>query len=143
MPTDPNLAPFKASGGKLIQYHGWSDPDITPINSINYYESVVKFMGGNSVHGMRATRDFYRLFLVPGMQHCGGGPGTSIFDMVEPLEQWVENGIAPAEIPASHATYGKVDRTRPLCPFPQEARWNGSGSTDETSNFVCTLPDLP
>lgn len=127
----------------MIHYHGWSDPDITPLNSLNYYESVVKVMGGSGVHGMRETRDFYRLFMVPGMQHCGGGPGTSIFDMVEPLEQWVERDLAPDKVIASHATDGKVDRTRPLCPFPQEAKWKGAGSTDDASNFVCALPDLP
>ena len=138
--TDPNLAAFKARGGKLIHYHGWSDPDITPLNSVNYYESVVKVMGGSGVHGMRETRDFYRLFMVPGMQHCGGGPGTSIFDMVEPLEQWVERDAAPDKVIASHATDGKVDRTRPLCPFPQEAKWNRTGSTDDASNFACVLP---
>jgi feruloyl esterase len=83
--TDPNLSAFKARGGKLIQYHGWSDPDITPLNSVNYYESVTRFMSAGGVHGVRDTRDFYRLFMVPGMHHCGGGPGASIFDMVEPL----------------------------------------------------------
>lgn len=141
--TDPDLLAFKARGGKLIHYHGWSDPDIPPGNSINYYESVVKLMGRGGVHGLRDTQQFYRLFMVPGMQHCGGGPGSSIFDMIEPLEQWVEHGIAPDKVIASHETNGNVDRTRPLCPFPQEAKWSGTGSTDNAANFVCTLPDLP
>lgn len=140
--TNPNLTAFKANGGKLIQYHGWSDPDISPLNSVKYYQSVVRLMGGKGVHGVSETKDFYRLFMVPGMQHCGGGPGTSIFDMVEPLEQWVEYDVAPAEVVASHAIDGKVDRTRPLCPFPQEAKWKGSGSTDDASNFTCALPDV-
>ena len=140
--TDPNLTAFNARHGKLIQYHGWSDPDISPLNSINYYKSVVKLIGGNSVHGIAETKDFYRLFMVPGMQHCGGGPGASIFDMVEPLEQWIEHGVSPDKIIASHATNGNVDRTRPLCPFPQEAKWKGTGSTDDASNFTCALPDF-
>ena len=140
--TNPNLTAFKARGGKLIQYHGWSDPDISPLNSVDYYESVVNLMGGKSVHGMSETKDFYRLFMVPGMQHCGGGPGASIFDMVEPLEQWVEHDVPPEKVVASHATDGKVDRTRPLCPFPQEAKWKRTGSTDDASNFTCMLPDL-
>lgn len=141
--TSPDLTAFQARGGKLIQYHGWSDPDISPLNSTDYYKSVVNFIGGDGVHGIGETKNFYRLFMVPGMQHCGGGPGTSIFDMVAPLEQWVERGIAPDKVLASHVTDGNVDRTRPLCPFPQEARWNGAGSTDDVSNFTCALPVLP
>ncbi len=131
--TDPDLSAFRDNGGKLIQYHGWSDPDITPLNSINYYENVQKATPGADV--------FYRLFLVPGMQHCGGGPGTSKFDMISALEQWVEHGTAPESIPAAHVTStGIVDRTRPLCPYPQEAQWKGTGSTDLAENFVCALP---
>ena len=141
--TDPNLGAFKARGGKMIHYHGWSDPDITPLNSINYYQSVVKFMGRDGDHGFRDTRDFYRLFMVPGMQHCGGGPGPTNFNMLEALEQWVERGAPPERIIASHATNGAVDRTRPLCPYPYEAQWKGSGSTDQAENFVCALPTRP
>ncbi len=131
--TDPDLSAFRANGGKLIQYHGWSDPDITPLNSINYYESVSKTMPD--------TGGFYRLFLVPGMQHCQGGPGPSKFDMVGALEQWVEHGAAPDQVLASHVSAaGVVDRTRPLCAYPMEARWNGTGSTDDARNFVCAAP---
>ncbi len=113
--TDPDLSAFKAAGGRLIQYHGWSDPDITPLNSINYYESVVKAMAHNGNHGMRDTREFYRLFMVPGMQHCAGGPGATSFNMVGALDQWVEHGVAPERIIASHMTNGAADRTRVRC----------------------------
>ena len=118
---------------KLIHYHGWSDPDITPLNSVDYYESVAKTTAG--------TGAFYRLFMVPGMQHCSGGPGPAKFNMVAALEHWVEHGTAPERIVASHVTAeGTVDRTRPLCPYPQEAQWKGAGSTDEAQNFVCAAP---
>jgi len=150
--TDPDLRPFRANGGKLIQYHGWSDPDIPPTNSINYYESVVAALnsdaisdagsagGGTRSGGLRDTREFYRLFMVPGMQHCTGGPGTSRFDALTALEQWAEQKKAPEQIPAAHLTNGKVDRTRPLCAYPQEAKYMGSGSTDDAANFTCALP---
>jgi feruloyl esterase len=137
--TDPDLSAFKASGGKMIQYHGWSDPDITPLNSINYYESVAKTMAHNGNHGYRDTREFYRLFMVPGMQHCAGGPGATSFNMVGALDQWVEHGVAPDRIVASHMTNGAADRTRPLCAYPYEAQWKGSGSTDQADNFACVL----
>jgi feruloyl esterase len=127
--TDPDLRPFRANGGKLIHYHGWSDPDIPPMNSINYYESVASLIPG--------TDQFYRLFLVPGMQHCTGGPGTSQFDPLTALELWVEKDQAPASIPAAHLTAGKVTRTRPLCPYPLEAKYKGTGSTDDAANFRC------
>lgn len=129
---NPDLRAFQKHGGKLIQYHGYSDPDISPLNSINYYQSVEQQMGD--------PRSFYRLFMVPGMFHCSGGPGPNVFDTVTALEQWVEQGKAPSQIVASHRTGGAVDRTRPLCPFPQEAQWKGSGSTDQAENFVCALP---
>ena len=87
--------------------------------------------------GAAKVQENYRLFMVPGMNHCGGGDGTSSFDMLTALEQWVEQGKAPAQIPASHVTNGKVDRTRPLCPYPQVAVYKGSGSTDEAASFVC------
>jgi len=137
---DPDLRPFRAHGGKLIQYHGWSDPDIPPMNSVNYYESVVRTVGGVRPGALRDTKDFYRLFMIPGMQHCQGGPGTSRFDVLSVLEQWVEQSKAPDQILAAHATNGQVDRTRPLCAYPMEAKYKGTGSTDEAANFTCALP---
>jgi feruloyl esterase len=137
---NPNLTAFRGHGGKLIQYHGFSDPDISPLNSINYYESVVQFNDRNTGRGLSDTKGFYRLFMVPGMYHCNGGPGPNTFDAVKALEDWVERGSAPDQMVASHSSKGTVDRTRPLCPFPQEAQWKGSGSTDQAQNFVCALP---
>jgi len=139
---NPDLRAFQANGGKLIQYHGWADPDISPLNSINYYQNVVQFMDRNG-RGLSETKNFYRLFMVPGMYHCNGGPGPNTFDALTVLEQWKEKGTAPDRIVAAHATNGTVDRTRPLCPYPQEAQWKGSGSTDQADNFVCALPKVP
>jgi len=129
---DPNLKPFFAHGGKLIHYHGWSDPQITPMSSVNYYKSVLETMGDAG-----KVKDNYRLFMVPGMAHCGGGDGTSSFDMLSALEQWAEKHKAPEQILASRNRNGAVDRTRPLCPYPQVATYKGSGSTDDAVNFVC------
>ena len=137
---DPDLHAFRANGGKLIQYHGWSDPDIPPSNSINYYESVAHKMFRTSSNALRDTKEFYRLFMVPGMQHCAGGPGTPRFDALAALEQWVEQNKAPEQILAAHATNGLIDRTRPLCAYPQEARYKGTGSTDDAANFACSMP---
>jgi feruloyl esterase len=129
---NPNIKPFIDRGGKLIQYHGWSDPQISPANSTQYYTRVVGALGGAS-----KVDKSYRLFMAPGMGHCGGGEGPNTFDMVAALEAWVERGQAPDQIVASHATGGKVDRTRPLCPFPQIATYKGTGHPDEAANFVC------
>ncbi len=126
---NPHLEAF-LSHGKLIQYHGWADPQISPYTSVQYFESVAKAMGGQEQFD-----DSYRLFMVPGMAHCGGGDGTSTFDMLTALEQWVEQGKAPDQIPASRTRQGKTDRTRPLCPWPQTAVYKGSGSTDDAANF--------
>jgi feruloyl esterase len=129
---DANLKPFVDRVGKLIQYHGWSDPQISPGNSTQYYARVLQVLGGrNNVQGS------YRLFTVPGMAHCGGGEGPNTFDMVSALEQWVERGSAPDQILATHSTDNVADRRRPLCPYPQIAAYQGTGSLDEAANFVC------
>jgi feruloyl esterase len=130
--TDPNLSSFFAHDGKLLLYHGWSDPNIAALSTIQYYERVVDTMGGPA-----KTAGHVRLFLEPGMGHCAGGEGPNVFDKVSALEQWVENHKAPERIIASHLTNGKVDRTRPLCPYPQLAQYKGSGSIDDAANFVC------
>ncbi len=136
--VDTNLEPLKRRGGKLLVYHGWSDPDISPLNTIRYYEDVVsKIQGQRSrEEGLRATSEFFRLFMVPGMQHCSGGPGATTFDMVTALEDWVERGKAPEVIPASR-TNGAGVRTRPLCLYPLVATYTGKGSTEDAANFVC------
>ncbi len=147
--TDPNLAPFAARGGKLILYHGWNDPAISALNTIDYYDSVVARLGG------RATEAFARLYMVPGMQHCGGGPGPSFFGQlgaaqpIEPernvavaLERWVEAGKAPSSLVA--VKYVDDDpakgaqSTRPLCPYPQVAAFRGQGDPNAAASFVCT-----
>jgi feruloyl esterase len=147
--TDPNLGPFMKRGGKLILYHGWSDAAIPALNTIEYYSQVAATMGP------QATGDFVRLFMVPGMQHCGGGPGPNSFGQFggsatdDPehnayvaLERWVEKGVAPSKIIATkfvddmNPTKG-VKMTRPLCPYPQVATYTGSGDVNDAANFVC------
>ena len=130
--VDTDLRPFKAHKGNVM-YHGWADPVVPPEDGIRYYEAVQRSMGG-----AEKTTDFYRLFMVPGMGHCVGGPGPKTFDAIDALDHWVAQGKAP-EIIASHATNGTTDRTRPLCPYPQVAKWKGAGSTDDATNFVCAV----
>lgn len=128
--TNHDLSRFRARGGKMISYFGWADPALNPLMGVNYYESVTKQLGPS-------TPDFYRLFMVPGMFHCSGGIGTSTFDAVTPLIEWVEKGTAPASITGARIVDGKAVRTRPLCPYPATAKYKGSGSIDDAANFSC------
>jgi feruloyl esterase len=132
---DPNLKAFLGRGGKLLLYHGWNDQLISPRNAVNYYHSVARKLGGAA-----KISDSFRLFMVPGMGHCAGGEGTSNFDAMAAIEQWVERKKAPDRIVAAHITDAKPDRTRPLCPYPQVAQYKGSGSTDDAANFICQAP---
>lgn len=136
-----DLRAFRAHGGKLLQYHGWADPLISPYNSLNYYDSVVRTLGAGRPRdaALQDVQRFYRLFLVPGMGHCRGG-GTDTFDALGALEAWVEQGRAPASLPAAEVQDGHTVRTRPLCPYPQVAQYRGHGSTDEADSFTCALP---
>jgi len=147
--TDPNLTAFKARGGKLILYHGWNDPAISALNTIHYYDSVVSRLGRPE------TDAFVRLYMVPGMQHCGDGPGPNSFgqsgtapsaesqrDAFVSLEQWVERGQAPSVIVATKFVDDDsakgVKATRPLCPYPQTATYKGQGDPNDAGNFVCS-----
>ena len=133
--TDPNIQPFFLHGGKLLIYQGWSDPRVPALQTIDYYNRVVDANGGSE----KASNNI-RLFVAPGMGHCGGGEGPNVFDKVGPLDQWVAQDRPPAAIVASHLTAGKVDRSRPLCPYPQIAKYTGTGSIDDAANFVCAVP---
>jgi feruloyl esterase len=148
--TDANLAAFKSRGGKLIVYHGWNDPAISALNSIDYFTSVAHTLGEQQADS------FVRLYLVPGMQHCSAGPGADAFgasfDSVpqDPqhniqlaIEQWVEKGVAPAAIIATkyegEGAAAKVKMTRPLCPYPQAAKYKGAGNPNDAANFTCAV----
>jgi feruloyl esterase len=128
--NDPDIRPFVDRGSKLLMWHGWSDGVVAPRNTIAYLERVQSVVGDD-------TSESVRLFMAPGVGHCRGGAGPDTFDLLTTLEQWVEEGAAPDRIVASRIEGGDVVRTRPLCPYPQVARYSGSGSTDEESSFVC------
>ncbi len=130
---NPDLKAFFNRGGKLLMYHGWSDPQVAPLNSVNYFSNVTRTVSKNVVGKS------LQLYMVPGMAHCAGGPGTDTFDKMAAIEQWVEHGKAPDTIVASHSTAGKVDRTRPLCPYGTVAKWTGTGSSDDAANFTCVV----
>lgn len=154
--VDPNLRPFKSHGGKLIQYVGWGDTAISPVNDIDYHRAVTHEMGGDE-----DTADFYRLFMVPGMAHCTGGPGANAFgqvggpngpnpsdasdDILTALDRWVEQRNAPDKIVATSYVNGDptqgVAFQRPLCPFPQFAKYKGTGGTTSAASFACVKPD--
>ena len=130
---DPDLSKFRKSSGKLIMTYGWADQILQPLMGVKYYEDVVAKNG-------KDTADFVRLFMVPGMAHCAGGVGPDRNDAVTAVIDWVEKGKAPDELIASKVTEGKVVRTRPLCPYPQVARYKGQGSIDDAANFSCVAP---
>lgn len=148
--NDPNLRRFRERGGKLIMYQGWSDPAVPALNTINYDQAVVKTLG------QRDADSFLRLFMAPGMEHCGGGPGPNYFgqngnareddpehNIYAAIEQWVEKGVAPSQIIATKYVNDSkpaegVKMTRPLCPYPQVAKYKGSGDTNDAANFVCS-----
>jgi feruloyl esterase len=152
---NPDLSAFRARGGKLIQYAGWSDAAIPPQNGLNYYRKVAQTIGD--------PRDFYRVFMAPGMAHCSGGAGPNAFgngtsngpvidadhDLVKALERWVEQGVAPDRIIATHYLNNNVTTPpivvqfqRPLCPFPQRSEYVGQGDPNDAANFVCVMrPD--
>jgi feruloyl esterase len=129
-----DLRTFHTRGGKMLLWHGWSDAMVPPQATIDYYERVVAMARGKAP-------DFVRLFLVPGMFHCQGGPGPNQFNKIATLERWVESGVAPDQIIAYHVTDNRVDMTRPLCPYPQVAQWKAIGSTNDAANFACRAPD--
>jgi feruloyl esterase len=132
--TSTDLESFVNNGGKLLMYHGWADQNIPPRGTVDYYEQLSARLG------TAATENAARLFMVPGMGHCGGGHGPNEFDMLTVLEQWREQGQAPDAIVATQRSDGRVVRTRPLCPYPQVAKYKGTGSIDAAENFSCVTP---
>lgn len=151
--TNPNLKAFRDHGGKLILYHGWADPAIPPQGTIAYYQAVQDTMGG-----LEVVQQFARLFMLPGVYHCQGGTGPSRVDLLTPIVTWVEQGKPPTKVIASQTTAdsasggfsnptegatgnnAKVVRTRPIFPYPMQARSNGKGSVDDAANFVGVMP---
>jgi feruloyl esterase len=148
-----DLSDFRQHGGKLIMYHGWADPLIPSPSSINYFNALVRgggsgfqqvgfAPGGNPA--LQRTQSYARLFMVPGMYHCSGGPGPNVFDALTPLVTWTETGVAPETILATkfvNDTPPAVQMTRPLCVYPKVARYSGSGSTSIAANFTCVADE--
>jgi len=139
--TDPNLETFKKHGHKLIVYHGWSDVIVPSLESINYYRSVENAQAEDAVRDhhnkTEETQIFFRLFMVPGMAHCGGGPGLNGIAPFESIVTWVEKGLPPEKIIAGRYESGVKQMTRPVCPYPQVARYNGSGDSNDAASFSC------
>jgi len=129
--SNPDIAPFVGKGGKLMLSGGWNNALVPAGAVLDYYQKV------QSTIGAARTQQSVRLYMVPGMIECNGGPGTDTFDMLSVMRRWVERGQAPREVPASRVEHGKVVRTRPLCPYPQVSTYTGKGSTDDAKNFVC------
>jgi feruloyl esterase len=129
MATNPDLRPFFGRGGKLLMYHGWLDGS-SPVETFNYYEAVLRAVGPQA-------RESMRVFGIPGMGHCSGGPGCDTFDKLSVIDHWVETGKAPDRIVASKVSDGKVTRTHPICAYPRVARYRGAGSTDQAESFAC------
>jgi hypothetical protein len=143
--TDPNLTAFYEAGGKLIQWQGWADQFIPPYGSVAYRQAVIAAMGAQT------AAKFYRLYMFPGVYHCGGGYGPNVFDLLTPLINWVEQGQAPGSVVAAAvtggtgpagtgATTGTVEYTRPVYPYPQEVKYSGSGNPDDASSYVGFTP---
>jgi hypothetical protein len=128
-----DLSAFRRHGGKLVMTYGWADGILQPMMGVNYYEHAVEKNGPK-------TTDFFRLFMVPGMAHCGGGVGPDQNDAVSAVIDWVEKGKAPDVLVAKKIAGGQVTRSRPLCPYPQVARYKGTGSVDDAENFSCVKP---
>ena len=129
---NPDLTAFRDRGGRAIVWHGWADQLITAEGSIDYYTRIQQQMGG-----AKKTSEFIRLFMAPGVAHCGGGAGPAPTGVIDALLAWVEENKAPETLPAVRRD-GNVTRTRPLCPYPQLAKYKGSGSTNDAANFSCT-----
>lgn len=138
--TDPDLRRFKASGGKLVMYHGWADWVSSAYDGIDYYQKVVDQMPAQDATegaALRSTQEFFRLFLMPGVDHCAGGPGADHFDGLSTLRNWVEKGLAPDRIIASSRAESALRFTRPLCPYPKVGRYKGTGDIADASSFEC------
>ncbi|GIM89853.1 hypothetical protein Ato02nite_016460 [Paractinoplanes toevensis] len=133
--SDPDLTAFRAAGGKLLLWHGWADPAISPYGTIAYYRALTERMGGTA-----ATQRFARLFMLPGVSHCGDGQGPDAIDALTPTLAWVENGVAPDRLVATKRQDDTVVRTRPVYPYPTVARYDGSGSVDDATNFAPAPP---
>lgn len=131
--TDADLRPFRDRKGKMLMYFGWADQSLNAQMGVDYYESVLQTTGPQ-------TPDFFRLFMQPGVFHCGGGVGAGSFEPLLEVVKWVEEGKAPDRIEAARILTGKTVRTRPLCPYPQTAKYSGSGSIDAAENFRCAVP---
>jgi hypothetical protein len=131
--TDPDLGAFRARNGRILMYYGWADPALNPMMGVEYYERVREAMGPQ-------TAEFFRLFMMPGVFHCNGGVGPDRVDTISPLVAWVERGVAPERLTAAQQVGEKVTRTRPLCVYPQVARYRGQGRVDEAESFVCAEP---
>jgi feruloyl esterase len=143
--TDPNLTAFYQAGGKLIQWHGWADQFIPPQGSVSYRQAVIDTMGASTVG------KFYRLYMFPGVYHCGGGYGPNVFDLLTPIVNWVETGTAPSYVVAAAvsggtgaagtgASSGTVQYTRPVYPYPEEVKYSGSGNVNDAASYVGYTP---